>query len=353
MKRKKQLSNEEMIRFCDHMSMILKAGLTPAAGIDLLLEDTATKEGRALLQPIAQKCEQGFSFPAALAESGLFPDYALHMIEIGNTTGKLDEVMDSLVYHYSRERNILHGVKNAITYPFLIIAMMLVVIVILVVKILPIFRQVFQRLGTDLTGFSKSLLRFGNVLSTYSVAFFILLAVILILFLFFSSSASGRRIFSRFCSVFILTRNFCETIAAARFSSGMAILLSAGLDVEKCFDYVMSLVDNKRMCKRLSRCRELMTGSEGKAPLSFSAALAESGVLGNAYSKMVGIGFTTGAPDKVFQKIADSYDKDLENRMETTVTLLEPSLVILLSVVVSLILLSVILPLLGVMSTIG
>lgn len=350
---KKQLSNQELIMFCDHMSMVLKAGLTPAAGIDLMLEDSASEAGKEILRPIAEKCNEGYSFSEALEASGVFPPYALHMIEIGNTSGKLDEVMDSLVYHYSREEALAQGIKNAVTYPFLIIMMMLVVIVILVIKVLPIFQQVFIQLGTELTGFSKSLLKLGNTLTTYSVLFVALFALCVFGFLFFTQSAAGKKIFSEFCSKFFLTKGLYHKISSARFASGMAITLSAGLETEKSLDLVERLVDNKEMNKKIQQCRHMMEGDETNIPVSFSKALVASGIFNSMYSKMISIGFTTGSVDQVFRKIADSYDQEIEKNMNDTVSVLEPTLVILLSIVVCLILLSVIMPLMGIMSSIG
>lgn len=353
MQKMKPLTNSELISFCEHMSMTLKAGLTPAAGIDLMLEDTTDDEGRAILLPIAEKCNDGFSFSDAIKASGVFPDYAVHMIEIGNASGKLDEVMESLANHYTREESIRDNIKSAVTYPFLIILMMLVVILVLVIKVLPIFQQVFVQLGTELTGFSKSLLHLGGTLTTYSAIFIGVFILLAILFVYFTKTRSGRDAFSSFCSHFFLTKPLFEKIASARFASGMAITISAGLDPENSLDMVEKLVDKTPMMKKVKRCRALMEGDEKTPGIPFSKALVESSIFSHMYAKMIGIGFTTGSVDSVFQKIANSYDKEIEKSMNDTVSILEPTLVIVLSIIVCLILLSVVMPLMGIMSTIG
>lgn len=351
--KKKLLSNQEMIMFCEHMAMVLKAGLTPAAGIDLMLDDAESEEGRDILLPIAKKCNDGYSFYEAVKASEVFPPYALHMIEIGNASGKLQEVMESLAYHYNREEMLAQGIKSAVTYPFLIIFMMLVVILVLVIKVLPIFQQVFIQLGTELTGFSRSLLNLGNLLATYSAIFIGLFVLAVLGFFYFTKTATGKKLFARFASSFILTRSFYEKIASARFASGMAITVSAGLDTESSLDLVERLVDNKKMNAKVQKCRQLMEGDENTDPISFSKALVQSAIFNHMYSKMISIGFTTGSVEQVFQKIADSYDREIESSMNETVSILEPTLVIILSIVVCLILLSVIMPLMGIMSSIG
>jgi len=352
-KKLKTMNNKELAMFCDQMAMILKAGQTPEAGINLMLEDAASEEAKLILTPIAHMCDIGEPFHKACAASGVFPKYALDMIEIGNTSGKLDDVLESLANHYNREEAIAQSIKSAVTYPFLIICMMLVVILVLVIKVLPIFKQVFEQLGTEMTGFSKGLLNFGNTLSTYSAIFIALIIVIALLFLYFTKIPAGKKSWSSFCVKFPLTRGFYEKVAAGRFASGMAIMKSAGLDTDHSLDLAEQLVDNEAMVNKIKECRKLMEGDENTPGISFSESLSKSSIFSAMYSKMVNIGFRSGAVDKVFRKIADSYEEEIDNSLSNTISILEPTLVIILSIIVCLILLSVIMPLMGIMSSIG
>lgn len=352
-KKLKMMSNKELAMFCDQMAMILKAGQTPEAGISLMLEDAATQEAKEILTPIADTCNRGESFPTAIKNAKVFPKYAVDMIEIGNTSGKLDEVLESLAYHYEREEAIAQGIKSAVTYPFLIVCMMMIVILVLVIKVLPIFQQVFVQLGTEMTGFSKGLLNFGNTLSTYSAVFICLLIIIAALFVFFRKTSKGKVLFTKFVSKFPLTKGFYEKIASGRFASGMAIMKAAGLDTDTSLDLAEQLVDNPDMVEKIKTCRKLMEGDENTSGISFSESLAKSGIFSAMYSKMVNIGFKSGSVDKVFKKIADSYDQEIDNSMSNLISVLEPTLVIILSIVVCLILLSVIMPLMGIMAAIG
>ena len=351
--KKKMLSNKELSMFCDHMSMALKAGMTPATGIDLMLSDVESEAGRKILEPIAQKCNEGYSFSEAINASGVFPHYACHMIEIGNASGKLEEVMDSLVFHYEREEAIAESIKSAVTYPFLIISMMIAVIIVLIVKVVPIFDKVFKQLGSEMSGVSKSLLNIGNTMTKYSVVFIVIFALLAILFVFFTKTSVGKKAFARLASGFVLTRKFYDRVAAGRFASGMAMTIAAGLDTDESLELVDKLVDNKHMSSKINKARELMAGDAENAPLSFANALSRSMIFSNMYSKMISIGVSTGSVDSVLKKIATSCDDEIEKSMNHTISILEPTLVIILSAIVCLILLSVIMPLLGIMSGIS
>ena len=128
----------------------------------------------------------------------------------------------------------------------------------------------------------------------------------------------------------------------------MAITLHSGMDTFSSLDMVAKLVDNKEMQDKIQLCKESL--QQGN---NFPEALASSGIFNNFYSQMVGIGFKSGNIDTVLEKIADSYEKETDRRIQSIISVLEPSLVIILSLIVGMILLSVILPLMGIMTSIG
>ena len=173
-----KLTNLEIASFCSEMAMILKSGISSLEGVDLLREDAQTKAEKELLDEIYQSVMDTGRLDQALEETKVFPEYLIRMTQIGEETGALDEVMESLAEHYEREEAIRRSVRSAISYPLLMIGMMLVIIIILMTKVMPVFDQVFRQLGQEMTGFSRGILLAGNALSRYSAVLAVLLAVI-------------------------------------------------------------------------------------------------------------------------------------------------------------------------------
>ncbi len=344
----KLLSNRELSQFCDQIAMILNAGISPMEGVTIMLEDALSTEGKEILAVILEHCNHGESFHQSVLASGVFPKYALDMIEIGEQSGKLEDVMHALAFHYNREQTIAEDIRNAVTYPFLIVGMMLIVILVLIIKVLPIFNQVFIQLGSEMTGFSKGLLDLGTTISNYSFLFIAIFLLLAALFFFFAKTRAGRRTLASFCTNFFATRHFYEKIASGRFASGMALTMSAGLDTDASLEMVQRLVDNRAMAEKIEKCRVLI-----KDGASFAEALVSANIFTSMYARMLTIGYKTGAIDQVLEKIADAYEGEVDNRINSVITVLEPTLVIILSVVVCMILLSVMLPLMGIMSSIG
>jgi len=175
-----------------------------------------------------------------------------------------------------------------------------------------------------------------------------ILSVLLIAALLARFTEKGRMLSYRLFSRLPFAKDFFSKLAAGRVASGLALTLSSGMDTYHSLDLVYELVDNDDMKKRVECCKnQLAQGS------NLSEALRESTIFGNFYTHMISVGFRTGSVDSVMDQIASEYDAETTRKLSSFIQILEPTLVILLSLLVGFILLSVIMPLMSVMSTIG
>lgn len=341
------LSNSEISAFCSQMAMILQAGISSIEGVTLMLEESKSSEERALITIMQKTLSETGSFYEAALSAGVFPDYMLQMVNIGEQTGRLDSVMKSLSEHYDREAVLSQSIKNAVTYPLIMICMMLLVIIVLITKVMPIFNQVFKQLGSEMTGFSKAILDIGSGLNRYSA---IILGVVVFLIAFIvviARTKSGRSWFSHVTNKFTWSRSITEKMAACRFASGMALTLSSGMTQSECLELTSKLTDNDSFHKKITQCSEsMLNGSD------LSQSLLDAGIFTGIYARMTSIGAKAGVLDEVMSDIAIKYQEEIDQRITNLISTLEPTLVIILSLIVGMILLSVMLPLMGIMSSI-
>ena len=343
-----KLNSYEISSFCKQMALLLKAGIAPASGIDILMEDTKDPSGKKLLESLSQVLHSGEKFHVALSMTEAFPDYVIHMVTIGEESGNLDTVMESLSDYYDREENIESNIKSAISYPLIMVFMMLVVVLVLVIKVLPIFQQVFSQLGTSMNGFAQSLLTFGAALNRYSIVLIVILVILAALFFYFSGTDSGKRNFKKLMQKFPATRRLMNDLEIERFASGMVLTLSSGMDTYEGLSLVKKLSSSEEMKDKIENCRNLLLDGD-----SFPEALGKSDIFSSFYAQMVDVGFKSGAMDRAMQQVSERIEKDTERKIYSLISVLEPTLVIILSLIVGMILLSVILPLMGIMTTIG
>ncbi len=339
------LSNPELSSFCGQMALILSSGISPLEGLSVMSEESSSPEEKKLLKAMEEEYLQSASLYEAFRAAGIFPDYMLRMTHIGEQAGRLDEVMDGLRSHYDREAGIAASLKNAVLYPFAMILMMIAVIFILIIKVLPIFRQVFEQLGQEMTGFSRSVVDFGIALNRYSTACVILFAAAALLFILVFYTKKGRLAAARAASRLGLFRNFRYKTSACRFASAMALTLSSGLDVDQSFEMASGLIDDRDFQEKIRSCREMTRNGE-----ELPKALSQSGIFGGIYARMLAIGFHTGSTEKILTDISHRYEDEVDASIARNISILEPTLVAILSVIVGILLLSVMLPLIGILS---
>lgn len=342
------LSLGEIAAFCTQLSMILKSGISIAEGVGIMIEDTPSSQGKEILKGVLERMEEGSPLFMALGASGIFPKYMVDMVEIGEATGRLDNVLDSLVVYYEREEAVSKSIRNAVAYPLVMIVMMILVITVLIVRVMPVFSAVFESLGSEMSGFSRGVLLFGEFLRRNAVGVAAVIIITAVLILLLALTPKGRALTRRFRSSFFLTRKMYAKIASAHFASAMALMLSSGLDTDRSLEMVYKLVENPVMRRKVEDCQ--MRIADGA---TFSDALVKSELFSGVYGRMVTVGFKAGALDHVMQKLAERYEEEIEAQISGVITVLEPVLVAILSIIVGLILLSVMLPLMEIMSSIG
>ncbi|MDE7319101.1 MAG: type II secretion system F family protein [Lachnospiraceae bacterium] len=340
------LSNMEVSAFCSQMAMILHSGIFVMEGISIMLEDTLEPEEHALLVQVDRTLQETGILHEALRKTGAFPEYMLQMIRIGEETGKLDDVLTALSAYYDREASIAQTIKNAVTYPLIMVFMMLLVILVLVTKVMPIFDQIFRQLGNEMTGFSRAVLNLGTAINRYSAILIVFVILLAGAALYFGKSRSGRRQFRSFAIHISFIRSFMEKLAACRFANGMSLTLSSGMSPEECLKLTSKLVAEENFSKKLDACQEAIENGQ-----ELSEAFTKAGIFTGLYARMASIGDRTGALDEVMQEIADRYQEEIDLKFTGIIGALEPTLVIILSLIVGMILLSVMLPLMGIMSS--
>lgn len=341
----KSLSNLEIASFCSEMAMILKSGISALEGLELLMEDTRNDAEKQLLDSMYQAMLEGKTFADALELTGVFPPYLVRMTAIGEETGRLDDVMDSLSAHYNREETLSKNIRNSLSYPLIMIIMMLVVIIILITKVMPVFQQVFRQLGTEMTGLSRGILMLGNGLSRYALVFIVLVVALVFAGIYLTRTRKGRRQLARLGHAFRFSREISEKSSVCRFAGAMALALKSGLTPERGLEFSTNLVEDDYFREKIQNCvAEMENGTE------LSTALVSSGVFTGVYARMTSIAGKSGTMDEVMDQIADRCEDELNDSITAFISVLEPTLVIILSVIVGIILLSVMLPLLGIMA---
>lgn len=343
-----RLSNGELSFFCLELSLLLHAGVRTGDALALLADE---RDGsfRALLEELARRVDDGAPLYTALRESGSFPAYAVGLAEVGDRTGRTEEALGALAHYYEERERMDRQVRSSLVYPAILLLLMLAVIVVLLTRVLPVFSDVYASLGGQLTGLAGGLLQLGRWLDRGLPLLCVLLAAAVGLLAAFSSSDAFR---SRVLAAWqrrLGDRGVSRKINTARFAQALAMGMQSGLPLEESLELAEELQgDVPAAVQRCRDCHARLERGEGVAE-----ALRQSGVLPAASCRLLALGLRSGTGDSVMQEVSRRLTEEGQTALETAVGRVEPALVLVTSLLVGMILLSVMLPLMNIMTAIG
>ena len=347
-KKAKRLRPAEIALFCTQTSLFLRAGVSLVEGLTMLQADIDNSALQETIKSVLEAVEDRKPLAEAIRQSGAFPAYMEQMADIGERSGDLDGTLQNLAEFYEREGELRQRVRSSVTYPILLIVMMSAIVILLVVNVLPMFGDLLRAQGSELPGVAKGLLGFGRFVGSYWWILLSAVAAVIIAAVLISRSTGGRSAMDRFKARFILTRSLTRKITAERFSTAMAVLLRSNMDLEQSLTMTGGLMNNAYLSDRISDCRQRIAKGE-----DVPEAFTKSGIFPRLFSRMLAVGFKTGDLDGMMSRLSSLYENEVDASLGRLIGAIEPSFVALLVVVVGIILISVMAPLLEILSSIG
>ncbi len=343
-----QITHEELSALCLELSMLFHAGVGAGDALALLTEESDA-EYQPMLRAMAEQVDGGGTLSAAMKETGRFPVYVCGLVEVGERAGRTEEALASLAKYYEGRVRLDRRVRSALLYPAVMLMLMLVVIAVLLVKVLPIFDDVYASLGGSLTGVAGGLLALGRWLDGAMPVLWVLLAAAAVLLAAFAAMPSFR---AKLTAAWRRRRGdvgIGRKMNDARLAQALAMGMASGLPMEEALDLAAGLMEDTPQGK--ARCLDCWARLDRGE--SVSAAMRGSGLLPAGACRLLELGQRSGAGDAAMEKIASDLLEESEAALEDKVSRVEPALVLVCSILVGLILLSVMLPLMHIMSAIG
>lgn len=346
MEKKRYLGADALSVLCYQLGMLMKAGIGGEEGVSLLAEDTGDRTVGQVLRELGKHLEEGLPLATAMERQGSFPEYMVRMVEIGQAAGRLDQVLSALSTYYHRQAETDSAIRRAILYPAIMAVLVCAVFLVLMVRVLPVFQQVFTQLGITMSPFAQSLLQAGEAGKYIAGGVVLLLAVGAVALLFMSRrrAKAAQSLETKFLGRGAAGR----AVERSHFAGAMALMLQSGLPLDQAVDYTAKLLEGSTLSQPLADCRAKM-----EAGTDFAQAVAECGLLDRMQAGLLSAGFRAGNSEAAMEELATRCQEEASERLSRLLSRMEFGLVAVLCLAVGLVLLSVMLPLLGVLSAIG
>lgn len=342
-----KLSNRECAIFLKELAGVLNAGLGTAEGLSIIAEDLENKKFKERLEVSIKALEEGDKLSSALRKSECFDDYLIVMIDIGENTGYLDKSVNELARYYERLNNSSNKLKEALYYPSFILVMMIVVMGVIVIKVLPVFEDVLNSMGTGLNNNALMLMKVGKWLADYGLVIILGLAIIILIYFIYMKNRYHDDAIKEILIHNPVTGRLAKEMDVSSFVFGLSLLVNSGYEEAESLKMLKGLTDNDMIIKKIDEMNKYV--SEGE---SLTESLCRVHILKSRYERMIRIGYKNGAFEKTINDVAIEYEKEVDNSVNRFLGVIEPAIIILCSLIVGIILLSVMLPLLSIMSSI-
>ena len=340
---RKKVKNVELLQFTKKLATMVKAGLPVLETVGILKNQTKTWWFRQILKDIYKNLSEGNTiFSAFSRHPKVFDNIYLNMIGAGEQSGALDEFLTKLAEMIEKKEKIIKGLKKAFTYPVIVVVIALGISVFMLMKVIPIFQEMYDGMGVDLPGFTQLLIDISEFLRTPSKGgvFFVLSTAFFIGFrTSINKSYFVRKKWHALTLKLPLFGPLILKSAMANLSLVMANLLRAGVPVVRVLEICTQASNNVVIQEGVENVkREVLTGQE------LSTLFGRNPLFPQELPQLMAVGERTGQLDEMLSSIANFYEEEFDSAVATLSAAIEPIMIVLVGGIVATLLLGMYLP---------
>ena len=345
------LESSALSAFCGSVATMLSAGMQTDEAVLMLAENREESQFKNVCDKVYHGLINGDPLSSAMEATKAFPRYTVDMVATGERSGRVEDVLRNLDMYYSEEDRTFQTLRSSATYPAALLCIMSVILAITVAIILPVFTDVYSNMAGSLTAGSSGMVNASIIIGWASLGITVICAIVTIFLALASRSQSGReRVLSLFEHL-PSTKSAMYQLALSRFTSALSTYISSGTNTEIALSRALDTVQHKKLKARLKQAQAAMSDVEN--PRSLAQAITENNVFEPLYSRMLTVGMRSGSMDSVLASLSSLFFDDASVQIDRIIDRVEPLLAALLTIAVGATLVSVMLPLIGIMSSIG
>ncbi len=335
--------------FSRQMSTLINAGVPLVQALNIMQKQIEHKGFQETVRKIRIDVETGLPLSEAMAKHPkAFNRLYLNLVRAGETSGTLELILNRIADFQEKDLILRGKVKKALTYPTIVMVFAVVVTWALIRFVIPTFATILEQENTNLPVITRILMSLSYFFQHYTWLIVIIIGAIYGAYRWYYSTPQGRRVIDDIKLRMPLMGPLTRKSAVASFSRTLSMLLMSGVNIIEALDITKGTADNAIVEESIENGKNVVTVGE---PLSSS--MAASPVFPLMVTSMVSIGEETGAMDEMLAKVADFYDREVEEAVESLTAAIEPIMVVFLGGIVLFIMLGMFLPMMALMESLG
>lgn len=343
-----KLSLKDIAVFSRQLSAMLNAGVTLIKALNILYLQVEKKNIKESIKRLYESVQKGDQLSEAMKkQDAVYPEIMISMIEAGEASGRLDSVIAKVAETFEKDVKLRNKIKSSMMYPIILAVLCILVVLILVMKVLPVFMGMFTAEMT-LPLPTRMVMGFSDIMTAYWYIVMLAVVIIVLVLKIYISTEEGKKNWHSMLLRLPVIGNTITKISAVRFSRTLSTLLSSGMTLIQSLEIVIQVVGNRVIMEGLN-----ITKEDIRKGMPLSQSLRKANVLPPMVYSMISIGEESGSIEDMLTKTSEYYDDEVESAIQKMVTLLEPILIVFMGVIVGFIIISIMLPMLEIYQSIG
>ncbi len=344
-----KVKSKDLAIFTRQFSVMIDAGLPLVQCLEILGAQQQDKGFQRIIDAVRGDVEQGATLQAAMAKHPkAFNDLYVNMVGAGEAGGILDVILQRLSIYIEKAVKLTSKVKGAMTYPIVVVTLAITVVVIIMVKVIPVFSSMYEGMGASLPFPTIVCMNISKILINY---FYLVAAFVIIVVVglrqYYKTIGGRLQMDSLFLKIPVLGDILRKT-AVARFCRTLGTLTSSGVPILEGMDITARTAGNMVIQNAILKAKSAV--EQGR---NIATPLAETKVFPPMVVQMVGVGEATGALDAMLNKVADFYEDEVDNAVSALTALMEPLIIAVLGGIIGFIVIAMYMPIFGMADVMG
>ena len=335
-----RIKAEHLVIFSRQLATMVDSGIPIVQALDVLAEQIEDRAFRRILKKIHDDIQSGASFSEAVGRHPrAFSDFFVNMIRAGESSGRLDEILDRVAAYLEKVTALQRKVTASLFYPAFVSVLALGITTFLIVVIVPKFKDIFAALGGQLPWPTRMLLSVSQFMGLYLAYEAVVLVLAIVAFRVYLQTPNGRLWFDRVSLKVPIIGKLLQKVVIARFSRTLATLVKSGVPILGSLEIVAKTSGNKIVERAVMAARTSIKEGENIAD-----PLGASKVFPTMVTRMIAVGEKTGELEKMLTKIADFYENEVDAAVTALTSLIEPMVIAILGVIIGSIVVALFMP---------
>jgi type IV pilus assembly protein PilC len=336
-----RIRSKHIMTFTRQLATLIDAGLPILRSLYILQEQVESVVFKDKIGEIARDIEGGTSLSEAMAKHPkIFDNLYVNMVRAGEIGGVLEAVLNKIAELLERRQALISKVRSAMMYPTVVLVLASIIVTVILTVIIPKFEDIFAQLGAPLPGLTRMLVTASRIIAHHTI--FVAIGIALIVFIYkrINRTKEGKYFFDRVKLHLPVFGELLRKIAIVRFSSTLATLINAGVPILQSLDIVRDTSGNEVVARAMEKVYQSVKDGE-----TIHEPLRQEKIFPPLVVHMVAVGEETGAIDQMLNKVAEAYQRDVDDTVNALASILEPLLIVFLGAIIGTIVIALYLPL--------